>query len=152
MQANANTPYMFTVILEDDSETAEVQAVPIPPRAEAVKKPINPQSIQRGMKCAWGRHEVRVEAIDLDEGIAEVYVINRPDLVGPAKLANLFPVTTIVEKNDRVLLWAGEGRPVAAYVMEIDGDTAQFFSPVYKESLWLHTSLIVFTGPRTSRR
>lgn len=157
-QANARTPYKFTAILEEGSDSADVQAVAIPPRPETPitetpeTDPNNPNGIERGMKCSYGRHTVRVEAIDTDEGIAEVYPLNQPHLVGPAALKDLHPVATPVSTGDKVLLWAGEGRPVMAVVSNVDGDTAQFFSPVYKESLWLHTSLIVSTSPRTSRR
>lgn len=107
-------------------------------------------AIQPGMMCVLGSHKVRVESID-PTGMAEVHSVADPALKGPARLEDLSPIACNVQKGDQVTVYTGQNIPVVCVVMNTEGEYAEFFSSVYGEKIWMHTSHIVSVRPRATR-
>lgn len=104
-------------------------------------------AIQPGMKCALGGHAVRVESVNPITGMADVHSVADPTLKGPARLSDLSPIACNVQTGDQVTVYTGQNIPVVCVVMDTEGEYALFFSSVYGEKIWMHTSHIVSVRP-----
>lgn len=156
MSANANrrnTPQ------ETEREIFDPRAVPIrrpEPRPVETPSPRLPQeaeapaAIQPGMKCLFHGHAVRTTSLPDWDGMVGVYLCGAPQHSAQVEADALKPMTVEVKVGDTCQIDTGAGMPLVVSVLAVEGDYACFFSALYYESHWMHSSHVVSIRPRAN--